>query len=416
MKAAMHIFWESFTQAMNELKGNKLRTFLSLLGVTIGIFCIISITTFVDSLERNIKSSVAKLGSNTLYIEKWPWMEEDYAWWDYLNRPNVSLQEWKSLRTELPSAAAISMLASKDAKIKFQEQSLENGTIVMVTEDFDKTWNLDFRDGRFFVTSELTTGSAAAIIGYTIYEELFPTGVNPIGKELSIDGRKVSIVGLLQKEGKGLIDISFDKTVIIPMQYGLQFTTLKGNIESNQQILCRAHDGVTLDAFKDEIRGAMRNIRSLKPKEKDNFAINEMSMIANAMQPIFSIINWIGIFIGGFSLLVGGFGIANIMFVSVKERTNLIGIKKALGAKKIMIAFEFLIEAVILCIFGGIIGMLIVYLLALVINRMVDFEVFMSLRNFSIGIIISSIIGVLAGLIPAILAGNLDPVEAIRSK
>ncbi len=414
----LQLFKETFLQACGELWYNKLRTFLSLLGVSIGIFCVISVAAMIDSLELNIRQSVDKLGSDVLYVEKWSWVEEgEYKWWEFVKRPNVNYGEMQVLQNELEGASSVSMNAQNEGcLIKFEDKNIEEASQVFITDDFDKTWEFELLQGRFISKSEFQTGAAVVVVGYGYFEKLFDLEANAIGKIITINGTKLEVIGVLAKEGKGLIDISFDNSVVSPMRYGLRVVNLKNSNEINQQIAIKAANADMLQELKAEVRGKMRAIRRLKPKDKDNFSINELSIVSKQLSKIFSTINLAGIIIGLLSILVGGFGIANIMFVSVKERTNLIGIKKAIGARKSYIIAEFLIESVLLCIAGGIVGILLVLGLASLITYVLDFSIFLSIKNIMKGIAISTAIGLASGILPAIYAANLDPVEAIRSK
>lgn len=412
----LRVLFESFMQAMHELTSNKLRTLLSLLGVTIGIFCVIAVLTMVESLENNIRKSINNLGNDVLYVQKWPWQDGEFPWWKYWQRPMPTYEEMKMLRKELEGAEAIAFNAGSSENIKFLNNLLEDNEVAYVSDDFDRTWNFKIAKGRYFSKLELDNGYNVCILGASVYSSLFPVNTDPIGKEISVSGRKVTVIGVLEEEGKGLIDISFDKNVILPVVYGKQYVAMGPKEDAGQQMLIKVKDGISKDMVIGEIRSKMRNIRAVKPRDDDNFAINELSLLSNSLNSIFSMLNLVGWVIGFFSLIVGGFGIANIMFVSVKERTNLIGIKKALGARKSYILLEFLIEAIILCILGAALGLVLVYLLSLAITANMDFAVTLSTHNITIGILVSIFIGVLSGIIPASIASRLDPVEAIRSK
>lgn len=412
----LRVLFESFMQAMHELTSNKLRTLLSLLGVTIGIFCVIAVLTMVESLENNIRKSINNLGNDVIYVQKWPWQDGEFPWWKYWQRPMPTYEEMKMLRKELEGAEAIAFNAGSSENIKFLNNLLEDNGVAYVSDDFDRTWNFKIAKGRYFSKLELDNGYNVCILGASVYSSLFPVNTDPIGKEISVSGRKVTVIGVLEEEGKGLIDISFDKNVILPVVYGKQYVAMGPKEDAGQQMLIKVKDGISKDMVIGEIRSKMRNIRAIKPRDDDNFAINELSLLSNSLNSIFSMLNLVGWVIGFFSLIVGGFGIANIMFVSVKERTNLIGIKKALGARKSYILLEFLIEAIILCILGAALGLVLVYLLSLAITANMDFAVTLSTHNITIGILVSIFIGVLSGIIPASIASRLDPVEAIRSK
>jgi putative ABC transport system permease protein len=239
---------------------------------------------------------------------------------------------------------------------------------------------------------------------------------NPIGRSFSVLGRKLKVIGVLGKQGKSLIGNDMDGSILIPIEYVGNIMSLKNM--NGSTIIASTKPGVEMAAMKDEITGALRSLRRLKPKADDNFAMNEISMISNNLDTFFSIVGLAGAVIGGFSILVGGFGIANIMFVSVKERTNQIGIQMSMGAKRIFILLQFLVESVILCLLGGGLGIglvaLMVYLLPILVSDF-NFDISMSFYNVMQGIIISVLVGLISGFVPAYMASRLNPVDAIRS-
>jgi putative ABC transport system permease protein len=300
-------------------------------------------------------------------------------------------------------------------EVKYLDHSVRNVTVSAVTIDYDKVYALNFASGRYFSPIESASGSGVVLIGFEVAKKLFPAGVDPVGKDIWVLGQKVRVVGLIEKEGESLIDISQDNNILMPYNFARRTMDMKGpGIDPVVEIKPRA--GVTAEEIKNEITPLLRNQRRLDPREPNDFAINEVTMAAEAFDALFSAVNAVGFIIGFFSCLVGGFGIANIMFVSVKERTNLIGIKKSLGAKNYLILLEFLTEAIILSLIGCVIGLLLVFILTQIANRTVNFEFVLSFGNILFGIILSTVLGVIAGIVPAISASRMDPVEAIRSK
>ncbi len=401
--------------AFHALAVNKLRTVLSLLGITIGIFTIILVFTVVDSLEKNVKSSVESLGDNVIYVQKWPWaFGSDYPWWKYWQRPLPDYKEMEQLNERSLSASAMNYQATLGGKtVKHGSSSIENIDIAAVSHDFDKIKTFELSSGRYFTEQESAGGRPVAIVGSEVSSNLFEKG-EPIGQEIIALGRKFTIIGVFKKEGTSIVGNSLDNTVLIPVNFARNIMDLKSD-RIQPMIQVKGNPGVTNAELSEEIRGIMRSIRRLRPAEEDNFALNESKLLSNQIGSLFDVVGIAGWIIGGFSILVGGFGIANIMFVSVKERTNQIGIQKSLGAKKYFILIQFLSEAVTLCILGGLIGLLLVYIISFGASKALDFDLTLSFANILKGLIISATIGIISGFIPAYTASKLDPVEAIRS-
>ncbi len=410
------LIWESFSFALQALRANLLRTILSLLGVTIGIFAIITIFTVVDSLERSIRQSLAFLGDKVIYVQKWPWIfGPDYPWWRYINRPIANLEEMKFLEANLKSASGVALyVVRSNATVKYLGNSMEGVSVIGVTYGYSKVSEVKIREGRYFSQKEAETGRNVVLVGDEVAKKLF-SGQSPLGKEIRIKGRKFIVIGIMEREGENFLGAPRrDIQCIVPYAaftkmykistLGIQPTiSLKGFDDDKDLMILEA-----------EIRSLMRIKRGLKPKDEDNFALNRPEMIAREVNSIFSVISFAGAIIGSFAILVGVFGIANIMFVSVKERTHIIGIQKALGAKNYFILFQFLFEAIFLSLIGGAIGISWVFLITLIPQDALELQ--MSLKNVLIGFGVSAMAGIIAGIVPAWNASTLDPVEAIRSK
>ncbi len=406
---------ESIFFAFHALSVNKLRTFLSLLGITIGIFTIILVFTVVDSLEKNVRTSVESLGENVVIIEKWPWtFGPEYPWWKYWQRPVTTFKEMEELQRRITSAEAMIFETTMSGKtVKYGSSSVENISISAISHDFDKLKTFGITEGRYLTELESAGGRPVAIIGSSIAKSLFEDK-EATGKQIFALGRNLTIIGVFEKEGSSIMGSSLDEMIIIPVNFARNIMNLKSErVQPNIQV--KGLPGVTNAGLMEELRSAMRAIRRQRPFEEDNFALNESKMLSKQINSLFDVVGLAGWIIGGFSILVGGFGIANIMFVSVKERTSQIGIQKSLGAKKYFILVQFLSEAVTLCIVGGVIGLFLVFISALLASNALDFDMNLSLGNIVNGILISAVIGVISGFIPAYTASNLDPVEAIRS-
>ena len=411
----LKLFRESFLFAFDALRQNKLRTMLSLLGVTIGIFTIIGVFSAVDTLRNNLQASVDKLGSNSIYVQKFQWGGgEDYPWWKYLQRPQPNLREFDKLQKRSQTAEAMSYeINISNRLVKYKSNTIDGAQIDAASADHDKTWNFDFSDGRYFTEMESRTGAPVTCIGYDIATNLFPDGTG-VGKEIKIMGRYVKVVGIFSKQGDDMLGNSTDKEILLPLNFAHNIIDVQ-NDNYGPTIIVRGKVGIPADDVESELRGLMRSIRSLKPGQDDSFALNKTSIISKQLDVVFGVLNKAGFFIGIFSILVGGFGIANIMFVSVKERTNIIGIQKSLGAKNYFILLQFLIESIVLCLWGGLIGLGMVYLATLAVKAAIDIKVVLDMQNIIIGIGTSVAIGIISGIMPAYSASRLDPVEAIRS-
>ncbi len=405
---------ESFISAFQSIIINKLRTFLSLLGITIGIFAVISVFTIVDSLEMTIRKNIEMLGNNVLFIQKWPWsFGSDYPWWKYFNRPETKYSDLADLLKRSNSVDAATFMISTGKTLVHLQRSIDDVGVSCVSHDYDKVFPVKLRAGRYFTLQESAGGKNVIIIGDYIAENLFENQ-EPIGKQVKVFGRKLEVVGVFEKEGDDILGNSTDKQAIIPVNFARNVIDISHEYY-NPALIVKVKPNFTNAEAKDEITGVMRSIRKLKPGSEDDFSINETDLLSRGFDSIFSVISIAGWIIGGFSLLVGGFGIANIMFVSVRERTHIIGIQKSLGAKNYFILFEFLFEAIILCLVGGLLGLCLVYIGTLIVAGFFDMDLSLTFGNIMAGISVSAIIGLIAGYIPAYMASKLDPVVAIRT-
>ncbi|MBI1315829.1 FtsX-like permease family protein [bacterium] len=412
MKARLLRLVESVRFALHALSVNGLRTMLSLLGVTIGIFAIIAVYAAVDSLEANIRDSVSSLGDRVIYVQKWSWGGSgEYPWWKFWQRREPGYRDFKELSRREFGQEALVFGMSLNGTAKFGSSSVENVGVLGATHDYQRVWEVKLGQGRYFTESESNRGPMMAVIGHDIAEGLF-AGQSPIGKEVAILGRKFLVIGVFEKVGQSMVGGNQDELFLVPanaLRKLVNAETTEGNM-----IMAMARPDVEMDAFRENLRGAMRSVRRLKPRTEDDFSLNEISIISGQLDQIFSMLTITGTVIGMFSLLVGGFGIANIMFVSVRERTNQIGIQKALGAKRRFILSQFIAEAILLCMLGGAIGIGLVGIGVLLANAFTDFSFILSWKNMAQGFGISAAIGLISGLVPALMAARMDPVEAIR--
>jgi len=409
----LRLLKESLSFAINALRNNKLRTLLSLLGVTIGIFSIIAVLAAVDSLDRKISKDLSSLDKNTIYLMKFSFGPSEIPQWKREQFPNVKYDEYTSLKNSLNDTQQVGyQLFVNRESLKYDSKTVSDVNIIPASSEIVDIEGLSFDKGRFYNESESNSGTPVIVLGFEIAEGLFGNS-DPIGKNIRLYGQRFTVIGVIAKQGAGFFGDSNDTSVYLPANF---LRRMYGDSDSmTPVIVLKPVKGVDMDAYKAEVTQKLRTIRGMKAGDIDNFFINVLSGFTDFIDGILGQMNVVGWIISGFSLLVGGFGIANIMFVSVKERTNLIGIQKSLGAKNRFILFQFLFEAVILSVIGGIIGLIMVWGIAFILTKALDFEFVLSLGNVILGTSLAAIIGLISGILPAISAANLDPVEAIRT-
>jgi putative ABC transport system permease protein len=407
---------ESIIFAFGSLKGDRFRTFLSLFGVSIGIFSIVTVFTAIDALKSNVESGLNSFGSTTVYVQQFPFAPEDgteYKWWEFRTRPLPKYEEYTFLKTNSKTLDAIAFVTFTGMNVKYRRNSFNGGFITAPTFEWNMVANVDIEIGRYFSIYETQSAVPVVILGSSVAEIIF-AGEDPLNKVIKVGNSNARVIGVMKKAGESIVNIfDTDNSILVPYSFASNLFNVK---RSDAMICLKPLDGVSRDEFIQEMRQLLRSVRRLKPKQKDNFALNEMTFLLNSTKEIFAGISLAGWIIGGFSILIGGFGIANIMFVSVKERTNLIGIQKALGAKKYTILTQFLAEAAALAVVGGAIGIFMVFLVVAAIGSNESFPMQLSIYNIIRGLVISSVIGIVAGFVPAYTAANLNPVEAINSK
>jgi putative ABC transport system permease protein len=410
---SLRIIQNSLRLTFQELKVNKLRTILSLVGIAFGIFCIIGVLAVVNSLERNIQNEVKSLGSNTIYIDKWDYSGgPDQPFWKFRARPAMQYEEMDMVKQRSLLLDDISFLMQNGGSISYKDEYI-NGIVYGVVPSQMNIQPLSLEAGRFFSDREFESGANICLIGFSNAENFFGSAERALGKQVQVKGKKITVIGVIKKEGKNFIGWDYDNCVMMPYRF---CRTVVEETWSNPILIAKGKEGISTDALSNELKGAMRQIRRLSPTQEDNFSLNSVEAFSKAISQSFVTINIIGWVIGGICLIVGLFGIANIMFVTVKERTSIIGLKKAIGAKRRSILFEFLMEAILLCMMGGAIGLILVYILTKILSGPMKFPIYISLPMLITAIIICVVVGILAGIIPASKASKMDPVVAIRSK
>jgi putative ABC transport system permease protein len=400
---------------LEEFSHNKARTLLSLLGITIGIFCIISVLATTGSLEKTVKTELKSLGVNTVYIQKFPWGGGGPDnWWKYMNRPTPKIEELHLLKERAFSAENVAFTFFNVSNVEYNNASLEGVVWYAVTDEFEKIQDVEIQYGRYISPAEFNQGASVAIMGYDNAEKLFNDPSKAIGKEVQLGPSKAVIIGVTKKKGQTLMGgWDFDNIVLVSANFCRRLANFR---KLDGFIMVQAKPGIAVEDLKGELRGLMRSIRRLTPKEEDDFALNDVTAGSDQMNAFFGQVSLGGWFIALLSLIVGAFGVANIMFVSVRERTSIIGLKKAIGAKNRTILSEFLIESAFLCIIGGLIGLLLVWPMTYILTTVFKFNVQLSWGNIILTLTICIILGVLSGIIPASVAARMNPVNAIRSK
>jgi len=414
MLVYLRLFRESFVFALNALRNNKLRTFLSLLGVTVGIFSIIGVLAAVESLEKSILDDLSGLDKNTIYLTKYSFGPTDVPRWQRDNFEQVEHDAFEFVKRNVPDIDAVAYAIFGGVEtIKFEDKTVVGVEVSPISDEIYRINDLKIDKGRMYTEAESNSGQPVIVIGDGLAKNLFGD-LNPVGKQVRVYGRKLTVIGKLKKFGQSLFD-SPDEQAFVPANFVRRFRN-GGPDGIPGAVILKPKAGVDIGAFEQVLKQKFRNYRGLKAGEPDNFFVNKLSGFTDAINGIIGTLNVIGWIISGFSLLVGGFGIANIMFVSVKERTNLIGIQKSLGAKNRFILFQFLFEAVVLAVIGGVVGLILVFLISLGLTQVSGgFEFILSAKNMFIGFSLSTLIGLLSGVLPAISASRLDPVEAIRT-
>ncbi|MEE9374014.1 MAG: ABC transporter permease [Saprospiraceae bacterium] len=419
MGTFLRLIFESFRMASSQLWGNKLRSFLSLLGITIGIFCIIAVLSAIDSLEYTIKSGFSEMGSDIVFIDKFNWGEDpDDNYWKWQKRPDPSLLDYEAVKRKSNLADNVAYSIYTDAKtLKYKSNSVNGGVLMITTNEHKDVNDMVLGKGRYWTNMEYNTGQDVVILGATISKELFDQE-DPVGKTIKCYGRPYRVIGILPDEGESFVSFTpNDEAVWMGINTAKKFFAINDKMDRFQTgkiLAVKKKVSVTMENMKDELAGILRAVRHIKPAEENNFAVNDLSVISEVLDGVFGAFNVAAWLIGGFSLLVGMISVANIMFVSVKERTSIIGIKKSIGAKNYMVLTEFLIEAIILCLIGGMMGLILVFVMMKGVTTLLPFEMFLSMKNMVMGVSISVFVGIVAGIIPAIIASAMDPVEAMR--
>jgi len=408
MKKFIVSLTESSKIAFSALWTNKMRALLTTTCIVIGIVSVTTMNTITDGVDRSFEESMDMLGRNVVFVEKWPWgFGGEYKWWEYRNRREMRLEYADRLEELVPSAMNVSASADRNTSVRFQDRSAENVDFVGSTSSYFQTAGLNMEEGRVFTEEEENRAARVAILGAGVAETLFEN-IDPLNKQIRIQGQRFTVIGLLEKQGNFLGLENMDNRIITPIKsYGTIYD-LRWGIELSVQF----PDKETLQEGEYEVIGAMRQIRGLDPMEENDFAINQAALFEQEFQGMKIAIYGIGIFLTGLALFVGGIGVMNIMFVSVKERTREIGIRKAVGAKSWEIRLQFLLEAIVICLIGGVLGVILSVGITQIINQF--FVAYLDWITVLNAILICTAVGLLFGYLPSSRASNSDPIESLR--
>ena len=397
---------EGLLIALRAIRANKMRSVLTTLGIVIGIVSVTLMATAIEGVNRAFEKSASAFGAKVLYIQKFPWASGD-DWWKYRNRRNMKVEFATYISQHATSVDAVSPAAGAMRDAHFGSRVMRNAMIRGTNSDYQYASGTVISDGRFFSPQESDAGTPVCVIGANVAEELF-IGTDPIGQTIQVGGYPYKILGLLEKQGGMFGSFTSDNLVMIPI---LSFMNHYGS-HWGVTISARVAKNVNIDEAKEELRGIMRKVRGLTPVQEDDFNINEQDILLRIFSTFTAVIAGIGFFITGLSLFVGGIGIMNIMYVSVTERTREIGVRKALGARRRTILFQFLVESATICLVGGLIGLTIAYPLSLLADQILPTA--MPISVVFLAIFISLAVGVVSGFMPANRASKMDPVDALR--
>lgn len=401
---------EGLAISLRAIKANKIRSVLTTLGIIIGVWAVVTMSTAIKGIDQAFQTGVSSLGSDNIYIDKWEWFNNDIPWWELRNRKNLELSDYEKYRefAKLPVASAPSVATVQT--VKFEDKAVEYINITGTTDEYIETTNLSFAQGRFFNELESNGSRNVIVLGYSIADKLFPLG-NALGNEVKMKGQKLKVVGVLEEQGSWVMgNWNPDNLVYVPI--GFVFKNLQRENFRSVTINVRAPNPLMVEAVKEEAIGVMRRVRGLTHDEPNDFSINQQEGLLSNINQTIGVIQIAGLFITGLSLFVGAIGIMNIMFVSVKERTKEIGIRKAIGAKKRTILGQFISESAIICLLGGLIGLGLAVVTSIAVNQFLPTSV--QVDAVILAVVISLLTGVLSGFAPAYTAAKMDPVEALR--
>ncbi len=411
MKNLLYEIKEGLIISLKAIRANKARSVLTTLGIIIGVASVVLMSTAIKGIDKSFKSGVASLGSDNLYIDKWAWFDNEIPWWEMRNRKHITMEDFREYKKLAELPASVSPSANTNRTIKFEERSVQSISMTGTDYNYINTTNLTFDEGRFFTELESNSGRRVVVLGSEINKRLFPHG-GAVNQHVKISGNKFKVVGVLAEQGSWIMgNWNPDNQVYIPIQNIFKYFSSRHS--RGITINVKAENSLMVEATKEEAIGVMRRVRGLRYNEKNDFSINQQEGLLSNINETVGVIQIAGLLITGLALFVGAIGIMNIMFVSVKERTKEIGIRKAIGATRRTILGQFIAESAIICLIGGLIGLAFAIIGTMVIAQF-DFPVTIDLDAVILAFTISLITGILSGLAPAYTAAKLDPVDALR--
>jgi putative ABC transport system permease protein len=409
MRTILFEFKEGLMIALRAIASNKIRAMLTMLGIFIGVTVVVTMSTAIKGIDNSFQQGISSLGSDVLYIDKWAWFS-NVEWWKMRNRKNITMEEFERFKNLAKLPAAVAPVTNTVQTVKFQERRVENVFINGSNADYVKTTNFTFSEGRFYSEIESNASRQVAVIGSEIAKKLFPN-MSPLDRTIKIGGENYRVVGVLAEQGSFILGPwNPDNQVYVPI--GTIFKNFASNRFRSITINVRAAGPALVEETKAEAEGVMRKVRGLAYDQENDFSINQQEGLQENYNSVVGVIQIAGLFITGLSLFVGAIGIMNIMFVSVKERTKEIGLRKAIGAKRRTILAQFLLESSVICLVGGLAGLVAAVLLSMLINQFIPTSI--QIGSVILGIGISLLTGIISGLAPAYTAAKMDPVEALR--
>ncbi len=400
---------EGLLISLRAIRANKVRSVLTTIGIIIGVWAVVVMSTAIKGIDGAFEEGISSLGSDNLYIDKWAWFTDD-EWWKLRNRKNINLEQVEKFRSMVKLPLAVAPNVWSRQRVKKDDRVIESVMLTGSDDEYLATTNFTFDDGRFYSGIESKSSRNVAVLGSNVAEHLFPMG-RAIDQDIKIGDVKYKVVGVLNKQGSTMMgDMNPDEQIYVPL--GTIFKNFQGQRRRTITIIVRAQSTAMVEETKAEAEGIMRKVRGLKYNEEDDFSINQQESLTEQYNQTVGVIQIAGLLVTGLSLFVGAIGIMNIMFVSVRERTKEIGIRKAIGAKNRSILGQFISEAVVICLIGGFIGLILAVITALIMNQFFPTKV--QYDAVVIAFVISLITGVLSGFTPAYTAAKMDPVEALR--